>query len=232
MRVEKIAPGLWRWSASAPDWKEKSEWAREVWSVYCEPPAGGIVLIDPLLPEAGSADRAKFDAAFKGDRARVGGKLTVLLTVADHRRSADEFAAAGIPVFAARGAFPRLAGLPVKPLSSASLARLGIAAIPLAGVEPGETAFWIARRRALVIGDALTGDMRVGEARAGLGAAPRHWSPDPAAYDRKFPRALASLAALSPRIILAAHAEAVTRGAAARMKQIAANGLLDQRASV
>ena len=85
MNVTQLAPGLWRWTAPHPDWKEGDDWERDVGCVYYE--AGeATVLIDPLVPE----ERELFFEALDRDVARRGLPLTILLTCVWHERSRDE----------------------------------------------------------------------------------------------------------------------------------------------
>jgi hypothetical protein len=58
MEVERLAEGLWRWSVEPGRW-----------SIYAETPRA-ILLVDPLLPEAGSPDEERFFEALDRDVAR------------------------------------------------------------------------------------------------------------------------------------------------------------------
>jgi glyoxylase-like metal-dependent hydrolase (beta-lactamase superfamily II) len=64
MKVEMLAPGLWRWSAG------------EMWCVYYEAP-GAIVLIDPVVPED---EEERFWTALDRDVARLGLPVAIVLT--------------------------------------------------------------------------------------------------------------------------------------------------------
>ena len=61
MNVSELAPGLWRWTALHPDWKEGEGWEQEVGCVYYEA-ADATVLIDPLVP----AEQERFFAPSTG----------------------------------------------------------------------------------------------------------------------------------------------------------------------
>ena len=63
MRVDRLADGLWRWTAAAADGAEGN-------CVYHEHP-DGIVLIDPL-PPADAADAERFWRALDRDVERIG----------------------------------------------------------------------------------------------------------------------------------------------------------------
>ena len=85
MEVEQLRPGLWRWTAVHPDWKQGDEWEQEVCSVYYEAPAA-TVLFDPLVP----LERERFFEALDRDVEGRGLPVAILLTVPWHERSATE----------------------------------------------------------------------------------------------------------------------------------------------
>ena len=49
MEVQELRPGLWRWTASHPEWDHAEQWGPEVGSVYAELP-DSLVVVDPLVP--------------------------------------------------------------------------------------------------------------------------------------------------------------------------------------
>ena len=49
MEVQELRPGLWRWTASHPEWDHAENWGPEVGSVYAELP-DSLVVVDPLDP--------------------------------------------------------------------------------------------------------------------------------------------------------------------------------------
>ena len=129
----EIAPGLLRWLAPHPEWREDSDWEQQVASLLYELD-GTAVLIDPLVP---GADRDGF-LAWLDDRVD-GRAVTILTTVRWHRRDREELAARyRHTTTRAWNAIP--AGVSPKPLRGA-----------------GETLLWLERARALVAGDALLG---------------------------------------------------------------------------
>lgn len=89
MKVERIAEGLWRWTAVHPEWKPGEEWDAEVACVYAEEP-GAVVLIDPLVP---ADDEAGFWQALDRDVERLALPVAVLVTSHWHERSAPQVAA-------------------------------------------------------------------------------------------------------------------------------------------
>ena len=74
MELRELRPGLWRWTAFHPEWKE------DVGSVAYEG-LDELVLVDPLLPSDGRARRRWSD--------EVGKPVVVLVTVFWHTRNAD-----------------------------------------------------------------------------------------------------------------------------------------------
>lgn len=78
MKVEKLAPGLWRWSARRGD--------ADVWCLYYEAPAA-TVLIDPLVPD----EPERFFRALDRDFERRGVPLTILCTSVDAETEATPF---------------------------------------------------------------------------------------------------------------------------------------------
>jgi hypothetical protein len=64
--VQKIRPGLWRWTALHPEWTPEEEWGEEVGCLYQET-EDAVTLIDPLIPPE---DSARFLEALDRDVAR------------------------------------------------------------------------------------------------------------------------------------------------------------------
>jgi hypothetical protein len=85
MQVERLADGLWRWSVEPGRW-----------SVYAETPEA-ILLVDPVLPPAGSADEARFFVALDRDVARCAVPVRVLETSAGRGRDGDRVVARYVP---------------------------------------------------------------------------------------------------------------------------------------
>ena len=130
MKVVELAPGLWRWTAPHPDWKEGDEWEQDVGCVYYEA-AAATVLIDPLVPP----ERDRFFEALDRDVERRGLPVAILLTCEWHERSAAELKAR----YGAGDAPPP----GVEP----------VLALP----EIEETLWWLPEQRTLVPGDVLLG---------------------------------------------------------------------------
>jgi hypothetical protein len=68
VRLQKIRPGLWRWTALHPEWTPEDEWGEEVGCLYQET-SDAITLIDPLVPPE---EPARFLEALDRDVHRAG----------------------------------------------------------------------------------------------------------------------------------------------------------------
>ncbi len=151
MRVDEIAPGLWRWTAPHPGWEPDPEpespadWPREVGCVYYEAPEA-VVLIDPLLPP----EQATFFEALDRDVERLGLPVAILLTVSWHERSAAELAAR---------------------YGAGRTAPDGVVELAVPSAE--ETVYWLPEARTLVPGDVL-----IGAGHSGIRVCPESWLPD------------------------------------------------------
>jgi glyoxylase-like metal-dependent hydrolase (beta-lactamase superfamily II) len=132
VRVQEVAPGLWRWTGLHPEWKPSEGWDQEVGCVYYEG-ADAVVLVDPLAPPE---DDERFWAALDRDVERAGKPVRVLLTVSWHDRSAEAVA-------------KRYGAATDGPLPA------GVAAYAAPAGE--ETAYWLPAHGALVFGDAVLG---------------------------------------------------------------------------
>jgi hypothetical protein len=89
VEVAELAPGLWRWTATHPDWKDEYDWSPVVGCFYAET-ADSTLVIDPLVPDD---EAERFWSALDRDVERRGLPVAVLLTEAAHARSSGEVAA-------------------------------------------------------------------------------------------------------------------------------------------
>ena len=152
MNVSELAPGLWRWTAPHPAWKEGADWEQDVGCVYYEAPAA-TVLIDPLVPP----ERERFFDALDRDVERRGLPVSILLTVPWHARSSAELA---------------------ERYETTTQVPDGVEAFTLPDVE--ETVWWLPEHATLVVGESLFGDAggvvalpgHLGQGRAASRASP------------------------------------------------------------
>jgi len=215
MDVLEIAPGVWRWTAAHPDWTPDEGgdegWEPEVGCVYCET-GDGIVLVDPLVPSE-AADAERFWRALDRDVERAGGRVSVLLTVYWHARSARDVAARypGMRVFACDAAREEME----KRTDVTDWFAPGDA-LP-GGIEAyatplrGEVVYWLPAGAALVPGDVLLGD-RAG----GVRIPPDAWLTEDATREQ-LRVALLPLLELPVERVLVSHGEPVLGGAPAAL---------------
>ncbi|HEV2124581.1 MAG TPA: hypothetical protein VGW38_17650 [Chloroflexota bacterium] len=168
MEVHQIAPGLWRWTAPHPDWQPAFDhpggWGQMVGCVYFEAP-DGIVLIDPLVPPAGTPDHDRFWQHLDRDIERVGQPLTILLGLEGHERSAqtvyDRYIASMPVSIWAHETARALVRCRVTDRFGSRLLPSGITAIEIGMPYPSEVSFYLPAHRTLVCADCIVGDGRL-----------------------------------------------------------------------
>ena len=198
MVVEELAPGLWRWTAFHPEWKE------EVGSVYYEAP-DAVVLVDPLVP---SDETERFWAALDRDVERAAAPLHVLITVFWHVRSAREIverrdARVWAPT-RGRPAIERRVGEVTDVFRAGDDLPGGI--VPFKTARAAEVVFWIPAHRALVPGDVI-----LGAEEGGLRLCPASWLPEKTSLDQ-LRKSLRPLLELPVERVLVSHGEPVLAG--------------------
>jgi glyoxylase-like metal-dependent hydrolase (beta-lactamase superfamily II) len=225
MEVNDLGGGVWRWTMPHPEWTPDKDkpggWGREVASVYLEAPeADTLVLIDPLVPREGSNEAERFWTLLDADLARSGRHLAVLLASPYHQRSTarilERFAVTHrIEVLALPGVRARHGALVSRTFASGEDLPGGVQGHEIEGLEPGEAAYWIPSRRALVIGDTVMGTGR------GLAVAPKSWAQQTpegaAAYDARFRPSLRRLLDLPIETFLPSHGAPVLTGGRAAL---------------
>jgi hypothetical protein len=199
MRVQELAPGLWRWTGRHPAWGTHSDdWDPEVGCLYYEA-ADAVVLVDPLVPPE---DEARFWRALDRDVERASRPVQILLTTIWHGRSSEAIVeryggeiwaheeSLGIErETAPTRTFELGAGLPG-----------GVEAFPAVRYE---CVLWIPAHAALVFPDVLVGD----EA-GGVALCPESWLAEGERGDRAGLRAtLAPLLDLPVERLLVSHGE-------------------------
>jgi glyoxylase-like metal-dependent hydrolase (beta-lactamase superfamily II) len=198
MRLDEIRPGLWRWTAHHPEWKQ------DVGSVAVEG-ADDLVLIDPLLDRPDG-----LDALVR----RVGKPVTVLVTIFWHTRSADVVADRhGARVLApsgGRAAVKRRAPT-TEPFRPGDPLPGGVEAFATA--RSSEAVYWIPAQRAVVPGDVL-----LGADGGGVRLCPRSWLPESTSLDA-LRTSLRPLLELPVTRVLVSHGEPVLRNGRAALEQ-------------
>ena len=139
MEVQELRPGLWRWTASHPEWDHSERWGPEVGSVYAELP-DAVVLVDPIVPQD---EEDRFGAALDRDVEGAGRPLLVLLTVHWHERSVA-------------AVLDRYQATLWRPEENGALTP-GVHAELVNGSDWVEALFFLEPHRALVAGDLLIG---------------------------------------------------------------------------
>ena len=139
MEVQELRPGLWRWTASHPEWDHAEHWGPQVGSVYAELP-DALVIVDPLVPDD---EEDTFWSALDRDVERLGLPVWVLLTVHWHERSVA-------PVL------DRYKATLWRPEEKGELPA-GVHAEVVKGTDWVEALFYLEPHRALVAGDLLVG---------------------------------------------------------------------------
>ncbi|MFL5944587.1 MAG: hypothetical protein ACJ74D_07625 [Gaiellaceae bacterium] len=140
MDVQKLRPGLWRWTGEHPEWDHAETWGPEVASVYAEL-EDTVVVVDPLVP---ADEEEQFWEALDRDVERGGGRpLHVLLTVHWHERSVA-------------AVLDRYHATLWRPEEKGELPK-GVHAEVVKGSDWMEALFFLEPHRALVAGDLLIG---------------------------------------------------------------------------
>jgi hypothetical protein len=139
MEVQELRPGLWRWTASHPEWDHAQHWGPDVGSVYAELP-DAVVVVDPLVP---ADEDERFWSALDRDVERLAVPVRVLLTVHWHERSVA-------------GVLDRYDATLWRPEEKGELPA-GVRAEIVKGSDWVEAMFFLEPHRALVTGDLLIG---------------------------------------------------------------------------
>ena len=191
--AREIMPGLWRWIAYHPEWKE------DVGCVALVSPKD-LVLVDPLLPD----DTIAWEAL---GRAAEGRRLATLLTVFWHERSACEIAARfpNAQLWAHLEEGQKIACEVTNPFKTGDVLPGGLEALGTG--HAGEMLFWEPRSGTLIPGDVL-----LGGGESGLRMCPEDWLPKDVGH-AGLRRMLQPLLVLPIQRVLVSHGEPVLEGA-------------------
>ena len=190
MELRELRPGLWRWTAFHPEWRQ------EVGSVAYAADEH-LVLVDPLLPSDDALDTLV---------RWIGKPVTVLVTIFWHTRSADVVARRhGARVLGPSGgkAAVRRRAPTMEAFRPGDALPGGVEAFATA--RGSEVVYWLGAHRAVVPGDVLLGD-----ADGGVRLCPRSWLPETTTLER-LRESLLPLLDLPVARVLVSHGEPVTR---------------------
>ena len=146
--MRDVAPGLWIWRLSYPDWHDQAGWPEVVTST-CVESGGEVAVLDPLAPAEGSEVWERLDARPP--------TMAVVLKP-DHVRDVDLI----VRRYGARAFGPWLyerQNIPeteLEPIEPGSVLPGGLVAL-YDGRGRNETPLWLPEQKALVFADGLTG---------------------------------------------------------------------------
>jgi hypothetical protein len=150
--VDEIAPGIWRWTATHPEWQPDVEWAREVAS-FAFAVDETLVLVDPLVPDDVWPRLDELAAA----RASV----AALITIPYHARSSEEVLVrygAKASVWGHPAAARRMRdGSPLRPIEPGAPLPGSAEAFAIGSPRRQEMPLWFPSHRALAFGDTVVG---------------------------------------------------------------------------
>jgi glyoxylase-like metal-dependent hydrolase (beta-lactamase superfamily II) len=194
----ELAPGLWRWTAFHPAWKQ------EVASLAYED-AGDLVLIDPLAPFEPAEARRFWRALDTTVREREQ-PLDVLLTIHWHERHVPEVLdryskRPGAALWSLGATVERSSRAPDHAFAIGDRLPAGILALD-AGTGD-EVVLWLPRARALVAGDVLLGGKR-----KPLRVCPQSWLPRGVARS-DVAKTLRALLDLPVEVVVPTHGEPI-----------------------
>jgi hypothetical protein len=227
MEVAELAPGLWSWTATHPEWEPGLGWPAEVRCFYVEAEDATIV-VDPLVPtgapnatrSSGRASAAlpptlpapdeadRFWRALDRDVERRAQPVAVVLTQAAHARSAGEVAERyGAEVWGHEHARPKVGDAPFHALVPGDTTLGGSRVLPFDQEPDGSgTPLYFPDRAALAVGDvfiSVDGELRIWWAH---GASSDSW------YGERLLPSLRSWLELPIEHVLVAHGEQVAGG--------------------
>ena len=219
MEMQQIRDGLWRWTAPHPDWKPSptgspGDWAQYVGSVMIEPPQADapLVLVDPIVPPAGTIDEAALWKALDAASGRRNAPVAVVLANSFHHRSSGAVLRRyrerpGAEIWALDSARPHLdkVGCAVTHwYRDGSTLPGGLKAYEIEGLCPGEAILVYPWHGALVTADGL-----LGVEGGGLQLPPVSWAADAELYHKKLRPSLRRVLEEPFELVLVSHGEPV-----------------------
>lgn len=198
---KEIAPGIGRWVAFHPEWKE---------DVGCAAidSGGRLVLVDPLLPAGPEGE-----AALRGLEA-LGEPPAIVLTVFFHERSAGDIAdrIAGTTLWVERAGVAKVESPVTNPFRAGDPLPGGLVAFATARAD--EIVLWDPASRSLIVGDVM-----LGRGPQGIELCPDSWLPDGIGTS-DLARSLLPLLDLPVVRILPGHGEPVVQKTHQRLKRL------------
>ncbi len=210
--AEELAPGLRRWVAYHPEWKQDVACL-----AYAKRP--DLVLVDPMLPADAGESRRFLRALDREVRGRER-PLHVLVTIHWHKRHAAEIAdryrkRPGVELWGPGSASEKLGLAANRALERVRRLPAGIVAVPCLKGE--EVVLWLPAARAVFAGDVLLGGKR-----RPLRVCPQSWLPrgvERAAVAKE----LRPLTTLPVELVVPAHGEPVREDAALHLRRAIAD---------
>lgn len=198
---KEIAPGIGRWVAFHPEWKE---------DVGCAAidSGGHLVLVDPLLPVGPEGE-----AALRGLEA-LSEPPAIVLTVFFHERSAGDIAdrIAGTTLWVERAGVAKVESPVTNPFRAGDPLPGGL--VSFATARADEIVLWDPASRSLIVGDVM-----LGRGPQGIELCPDSWLPDGIGTS-DLARSLVPLLDLPVVRILPGHGEPVVQKTHQRLKRL------------
>jgi hypothetical protein len=208
LNATELAPGLWRWTAWHPEWKQ---------DVGCLALGAGedLVLVDPQIPEDDEDVWADLGGSIDG-----ASRTDIILTVFYHDRSAGAIRARwpDVQIHAEAGGIAHIEGIPTHLYRAGDPLPGGL----LAHSTPreGEAVLWEATTSSLIVGDVLLGK------DGGLVICPGGWLPE--GVDRHdMATALTPMLDLPLQRVLVSHGEPVLAQARTALQRAIVEAALD-----
>ena len=197
----RMAPGIWRWVAYHPEWKQ---------DVACAviDSGAGFVLVDPLLPAG-----PKGKAALRGLEA-LAEPPAIVLTVFYHERSAGDIIdrIPGTTLWVEASGIDRLESEVTHPFEAGDALPGGLVA--LATARRDEVVLWDPASRSLIVGDVL-----LGQGEDGIELCPDSWLPEGVGR-RDLALSLGPLLDLPVERVLPGHGDALDEDVHAALKRV------------